>query len=84
MRTFYLLLLLLFLAVIGIFAWQNQGVVGVRFLDRAFEHSLAVVVGAAYLLGMLTGGTVVGLLRRSMRRVTAEPPPPTAGTRASW
>jgi uncharacterized integral membrane protein len=83
MRIVYFLLLVLFVAVVGIFAWQNQVVVGVRFLDRAFEHSLAVVVGAAYLLGMLSGGTVIGLLRRSVRRVTAEPPT-AAGTRASW
>jgi hypothetical protein len=48
-------------SVVGNFAWQNQTVVGVKFLDKAFEHSLSVVVGAAYLLGMLTGGTIVGL-----------------------
>jgi uncharacterized integral membrane protein len=83
MRVFYLLLLLLLLAVIGVFAWQNQTVVGVKFLDKDFEHSLAVVVGAAYLLGMVTGGTVIGLIRRSVRRVTAEPSAAAAGTRAS-
>ena len=67
MRFLCLLFLLAFLAAVGIFAWQNQGDVTVAFLQWGYTGKLALVVGAAYLLGMLSGWTVVGMLRRSMR-----------------
>jgi uncharacterized membrane protein YciS (DUF1049 family) len=73
MRLFYLLLLAIMLAAVGIFAYQNDGGVTVRYLDRSVSYPLAWVVGASYLLGMLSGWTVVGLFRRSLQRVTERP-----------
>lgn len=72
-RIFYLLVLLVLIAAIGIFAFQNAEAVDVQFLKWGMTTSLAAVVGAAYLLGMLSGWTVVGLFRRSLYRAT-EPP----------
>ena len=69
-RFFYLLVLLALIAAIGIFAFQNAEAVDVQFLKWGMSTSLAAVVGAAYLLGMLSGWTVVGLFRRSLYRAT--------------
>lgn len=77
MRALCLLLLVLFIAVIGIFAYQNQGVVTLTFWDRNLNLSLALVIAGAYLLGMLSGWTVIGMLRRTVDRVIERPLPPT-------
>ena len=69
MKVIYLLFLVVFLAAVGLFAYQNNHPETVTFWDQTWETSFPVVVGAAYLLGMLTGWTVVGLLRRSVRTV---------------
>ncbi len=69
-RIFYLLVLLALIAAIGIFAFQNSGAVEVQFLKWGMSTSLAAVAGAAYLLGMVSGWTVVGLFRRSLYRAT--------------
>jgi uncharacterized integral membrane protein len=70
MRFLCFLFLLAFLAAVGIFAWQNQYEVRVTWLQWGYTGSLALVVGAAYLLGMLSGWTIVGMLRRSFRRAS--------------
>jgi len=69
MRAVCLLLLVVFAAAVGVFAWQNQGDVTLRIWDRDWTISLALVIGGAYLLGMLSGWSVVGLLRRGVERV---------------
>ncbi|MFO0811237.1 MAG: hypothetical protein U0746_21620 [Gemmataceae bacterium] len=70
MRTLYLLFLLAFGGAVAAFAYFNAGEVEVRFFDRTLSASLAAVVGVAYALGMLSGWTVVGLVKRSIGRVT--------------
>jgi hypothetical protein len=70
MRALYLLFLLAFAGVVGAFAYFNRQEVSLRFLDWSLTASLAAVAGVAYLLGMLTGWSIVGLLRRSVERVT--------------
>ena len=74
MRVLCLLFLLAFLAAVGIFAYQNQEEIPITFLQWSATRSLALVMAAAYLLGMLSGWTVVGLLRRSIGHVTEGPP----------
>jgi hypothetical protein len=70
MRVLYLLFLVAFAGAVGAFAYFNRQEVALRFLDWSLTASLAAVAGAAYLLGMLTGWSIVGLLRRSVERVT--------------
>jgi lipopolysaccharide assembly protein A len=68
MRFVCFLLLLAFVGAVGIFAYQNQDAINVRFLNWELTYSRALVVGAAYVLGMLSGWTVVGMVRRSFER----------------
>lgn len=69
MRVIYFLFLLVFVAAVGVFAYYNQQAVTVRFLEWSAPTNVAVVAFAAYVLGMLSGWTVVGMLRRSFERV---------------
>lgn len=69
MKAIQAILLLLFLGAIGVFAVQNTGGITVRFLEYGMTSSLALVVVAVYLLGMLTGWVVVAFLTRSVRQV---------------
>jgi uncharacterized integral membrane protein len=70
MRWFYLLILLVIVAAVVVFAVQNNGDVKLRYWDRELTTSLALLIGAVYLLGMLSGWTVVGFLKRTVQRVT--------------
>jgi uncharacterized integral membrane protein len=70
MRFIYLLILLVFVAAVGVFAVQNNDTLTLRYFDRTVTGPLSVVIGGAYLIGMLSGWTVVGLLKRSVQRVT--------------
>jgi lipopolysaccharide assembly protein A len=70
MRFLCLLFLLAFAGAVAAFAWQNQHDVTVTFFNWGYTGSLALIVGAAYLLGMLSGWSVVGMLRRSFGRAS--------------
>jgi uncharacterized integral membrane protein len=70
LRVFYLLILILLVGAIGVFAYQNAEAVSVQFLNWAVFTPVAAVAGAAYLIGMVSGWTVVGIFRRSLYRVT--------------
>jgi uncharacterized integral membrane protein len=69
-RFFYLVVLVILVGAIAIFAYQNSEPVNVLFLKWGMTTTLAAVAGAGYLLGMLSGWSVVGLFRRSLNRVT--------------
>lgn len=73
MRIVYFLVLLILLGAIGIFALQNRETVTVLYLDRSISSPLALLIGIVYLAGMLSGWTVVGFMRRSLRRVSERP-----------
>jgi lipopolysaccharide assembly protein A len=62
-------LVLIGLAVAG-FAYQNHEDLTLTILDRSVTAPAIQILGAAYGLGMLTGWSVVGLLRRSFVRAT--------------
>ncbi|HET6573880.1 MAG TPA: hypothetical protein VFG68_09780 [Fimbriiglobus sp.] len=70
MKVIYGVFLVLFLAAIAVFAYQNNRPEEVSFLNQQWNLSFSIWVAGAYVLGMLTGWTVVGLLRKSWRRVT--------------
>ncbi|MDB5312366.1 MAG: hypothetical protein JWO38_6568 [Gemmataceae bacterium] len=72
MRGLSLLLLLgVFGAVVALGAQNDEGVT-LTFLAWSVTASMWMVVAAGYLLGMLSGWALAGVLRRSWRRV-AEP-----------
>ena len=68
MRWFHLAVIILFVAVILIFAIQNLAVVTVAFLGFSARAPLAVLISIFYLLGAATGGSLIALLRRSYER----------------
>jgi uncharacterized integral membrane protein len=73
MRFIQAVLLVAFLGAILIFAWQNNQTVTIAFLNWGITASNALVIVAVYLLGTLTGWTVVSYLRRSIQKVTQRP-----------
>jgi len=70
MRFLCFLILLIVLVAIGVFALQNNEGITLRYLDQSVSTTLPLLIAAVYLLGMLSGWTVVGLLKRSLQRVT--------------
>jgi lipopolysaccharide assembly protein A len=69
MRIIQAILLLAFLGVVGVFAVQNTRSVTVDFWTWEVTGPVAAVIAAVYMLGMLSGWTVVAFVRRSLRRV---------------
>jgi uncharacterized integral membrane protein len=69
MRFLTGLILLVFLGALLVFSLQNQGAVEIRFLERRVSFPLAGVAVSAYVLGMLSGWSLLRFLRRSVRAV---------------
>ncbi len=65
MRYLQAVIFLAFLATIGIFAVQNRNVITVNFLTWNLSQSVAIVTVAVYILGMLSGWTVLTFARWS-------------------
>ncbi len=70
MRLIYVFILLLLAAAVGIFVVQNNEVITLQYFGHSVESSPWFLLGVVYLLGMVTGGTVVGFVRRSVERVS--------------
>jgi putative membrane protein len=64
-RWFYLAVVVVFVAALIVFVFQNTESVGVSFLALGVTLPLAVLVFVVYLLGALSGGSLYALLRRS-------------------
>ena len=74
MRRVYSIVLLLLVGAVGMFALQNGEPIALEFFGWSIYCSPALVAAIAYLLGMVSGGTVVGLVQRSLQRATERPP----------
>jgi putative membrane protein len=72
MRVVYFLILLLALAAVVIFAVQNNETVTLQYLDRSVTCTLSLFVAMVYVVGMVSGWTVIGLLRHSLLRATEQ------------
>jgi uncharacterized integral membrane protein len=75
MRFVYLFLLIVLLAAFLAFAVVNRAGVDVDFpfTDTQISAPLFLVLAAVYLLGMLTGGFVIGFVRHSIHRASRHP-----------
>jgi lipopolysaccharide assembly protein A len=73
MRFIQAAILLVFLAAIGLFAVQNTEAITVAFGTWKATGPVALLAIVAYLLGMVSGGTVVSFFRRSLHRVSQRP-----------
>jgi len=72
-RWVYLAIVIIFLAALIIFVFQNTASVSMAFLTFGVTLPLAVLAFIFYVLGALTGGSLYALLRRSVagsRRVS--------------
>jgi uncharacterized membrane protein YciS (DUF1049 family) len=70
MRFVYFVILLIVVAAVVVFAVQNNETVTLQYLDQSVRSSLPLLIAVVYLLGMVSGWTVVGFLKRSFQRVT--------------
>jgi lipopolysaccharide assembly protein A len=75
MRFLCFLFLVTFAGAAALLAYENQQTITVTFFNRDFITTVPILVGLTYLAGMLSGWTVVGMLRRSFNRVLSEPLP---------
>ena len=66
MRWLYLAIVVLFVAALIIFVFQNTDRVSMSFLWFGVTLPLAVLVAIVYVLGALSGGSLYALLRRSV------------------
>jgi uncharacterized integral membrane protein len=73
MRLIQVSVFLALLVAIAIFAVQNTGLITVNFLNWNLAQPVALVTVAAYVLGMLSGWSVLAFMRRSLRQVTERP-----------
>jgi putative membrane protein len=67
MRWIYLTIIALFVATTVLFAIQNFEIVTMSFLGFSARVPLALLVALIYVLGMVTGGSLLALLRRSLQ-----------------
>ena len=67
MRWVYLTIVVVFVAAILIFGFQNLGVVTMSFLGFSVRAPLAILAAVVYVLGAITGGSLYALLRKSLR-----------------
>ena len=71
MRVFLGVILLVFLSAIAIFAVQNTQTITVQFINWSLTAPLALLAVGLYLLGMVSGSSVVGVMRQSLRGIAA-------------
>ena len=67
MRWVYLIVIIVFVAAIVVFAIQNRELVTMSFLGFSARAPLAVLAVIVYVLGAITGGSLLALLRRSVQ-----------------
>ena len=69
MRFLCFLFLVALAGVVGVFAYQNQEEITIKFWDSTYTTTVPLLAGALYLLGMFSGWTIIGMVRRSLNRV---------------
>jgi uncharacterized integral membrane protein len=70
MRWVYLVLLLVIVTIIVVFIAQNRENQTVAFFNQSITAPLAIYFVAVYFLGMWSGGTVVGFVKRAYQHAT--------------
>jgi uncharacterized integral membrane protein len=73
MRVLYITVLVLIVAALAIFAYQNDESITLHYFRRNTTLPISLLIAAVYVLGMLSGWSVVGFIRRSWRRAMERP-----------
>jgi len=63
MRYVYMVLIATFVAIIALFKVQNLDTVSVELLGASFTLRVSVLILLIYVLGALTGGALMALMR---------------------
>lgn len=71
MRFLWFIILAAIIVATVAFTLQNNEEVRLQFFHWGATASMALIIGAVYVLGMISGWTVVGLFKRSLHEVTA-------------
>ena len=71
MRFLYFGLIILFIAVVALFKFQNLEAATVSLLSFSVTLPVSILVIVIYVLGMLTGGFLVALLRTWIGRAAS-------------
>ena len=66
MRWLHFIIVVLFALATAVFAFQNLQTVTLAFLGFSIGAPLALLVVIIYVLGMVTGGSLLALIRRSI------------------
>jgi len=74
-RYIYATLLALVTVLVFVFIGQNMQSVTVSFLNIRLTMPLFLLKALVYFLGMVSGGSLVGLVRALYRRATQSPRP---------
>ncbi|MCI1190981.1 DUF1049 domain-containing protein [Calidifontimicrobium sp. SYSU G02091] len=74
MRYVYLAIVVLALAALVTFKLQNLQSVTITFLTASLTLPASVLVAVVYVLGMLTGGSLLALLRGAVRKASQQAP----------
>jgi uncharacterized integral membrane protein len=70
MRWVYLVLLLVIVTITVVFIAQNREDQTVAFFNQRITAPLSIYFVAVYFLGMWSGGTVVGFVKRAYHHAT--------------
>jgi uncharacterized integral membrane protein len=70
MRWVYLVLLLVIVTITVVFIAQNREDQTVAFFNQRLTAPLSIYFVAVYFLGMWSGGTVVGFVKRAYQHAT--------------
>jgi len=73
MRYVYMALIATFVAIIVLFKFQNLETVTVTLLGASATISVSVLVLLIYVLGALTGGSLMALMRSWVHGATRRP-----------
>jgi hypothetical protein len=73
MRLLCFLILVAAAGAVAAFAVQNQQEFTLNILEYHLTASGALILGCTFVLGMVSGWTIVGMLRRSFNRVMEAP-----------
>ena len=73
MRILYLIALLLLLGAAVVFALENREPMTLEFFNQSISCPRSLMIAIVYLLGMVSGWIVVGLVRHSLRRAAQSP-----------
>ena len=70
MRWVYLVLLLVVVTIIVFFVLENRENQTVKLFNQSITAPLSIFFVAVYFLGMWSGGTVVGFVKRAYHHAT--------------